>query len=423
MSRLALLLLLCSALPVFAGDNWPEFRGPHGDGHADARGLPLKWNEKENVKWKTAIHDKGWSSPVVWGDQVWLTTASPKGEKLYAVALDRETGKVIHDLLIFEISRPDPKDPYHVWAGFNSYSSPTPAIEEGRVYLHYGVAGTACVDTKTGKILWSIKDRELECNHHRGPASSPVLAGELVILTFDGFDVQFLAGVDKKTGKIVWKKDRKFHPESMNGDMKKAYSTPLLIKSGGKDLLVSPSADATAAYDPKTGDEIWRVVHGGMNASLRPVFGAGKVYTATSDGGKQLVAIRPEGTGNITKTNIEWTFGKGAPNRSSFLAHGDKLYMVNSGGIVTCLDAKDGKELAKTRLEAKGANFTASPIISEDKIYLFDEKGGGYVLSATPELKLLSANVLDDGCKASPAAVGKSLFVRTQTSLYCLEAK
>ncbi|WP_020471564.1 PQQ-binding-like beta-propeller repeat protein [Zavarzinella formosa] len=423
MIRAVLTALFLSSLTAFAADNWPEYRGPHGDGHSDAKGLPTKWGEKENVKWKTPVHDKGWSSPVVWGNQVWLTTATAKGEKLYALAFDRETGKMIHDLLVFEINRPDPKDPYHVWAGFNSYSSPTPVIEEGRVYVHFGVAGTACIDTKTGKILWSIKDKELDCNHHRGAASSPVLVGDLLILTFDGFDVQFLAAIDKNTGKVAWKKDRKFHPDSMNGDLKKAYSTPLLIKVGGKDMLVSPSADATAAYDPKTGDEIWRVVHGGMNASLRPVFGAGKVFTASSDGGKQLVAIRPEGTGNITKTNIEWTFGKGTPNRSSFLIEGDKLYMVNSGGIVTCLDTKDGKELNKTRLEARGAAFTASPIISEGKIYIFDEKGGGYIVSATPELNVIATNTLEDGCKGSPAAVGKDLFIRTQTQLYCLETK
>lgn len=423
MMRFAFLLLLGSAASSFAGDNWPEFRGPHGDGHADSKNLPTNWSETENIKWKTAIHDKGWSSPVIWGNQIWLTTATTKGEKLFAVALDRLTGKIIHDVQIFEISRPDSKDPYHLWANFNSYSSPTPAIEEGRVYVHYGVAGTACLDTTTGKILWKIKDKELDCNHHRGPASSPVIVGDMLILTFDGFDVQFLAGIEKQTGKIAWKKDRKFHPESMNGDMKKAYSTPLLIKADGKAMLVSPSADATAAYDPKTGEEIWRVVHGGMNASLRPVFGAGKVFTASSDGGKQLVAIRPSGTGNITKSNIEWSFAKGAPNRSSFLFHNDKLFMVNSGGIVTCLDAKDGKEIGKTRLDAKGANFTASPIISEDKIYMLDEKGGGYVLSATPELNVMGTGKLDDGCKASPAAVGNSLFIRTQGFLYCIEKK
>lgn len=416
-------LFLLSLTAVAADNNWPEYRGPHGDGRADAKGLPTKWSETENVKWKAAIHDKGWSSPVVWGDQVWVTTATAKGEKLFAVSLDKNSGKVVHDVLVFEISRPDPKDPYHVWAGFNSYSSPTPVLEEGRVYVHYGVAGTACLDTKTGKPIWTVKDRELDCNHFRGPASSPVLAGDKLILTFDGFDVQYLVALDKNTGKVAWKKDRNFHPESMNGDGKKGFSTPLVIKVGGKEQLVSPSAGATAAYDPKTGDEIWRVVHGGMNASLRPVFGAGKVYTASSDGGKQLVAIRPEGTGDITKTHIEWTFGKGAPNRSSFLIEGDKLYMVNSGGIVSCVDTKDGKELNKVRLEARGAAFTASPILSEGKMFIFDEKGGGYVVTATPELTVAAMNTLESGCKGSPAAAGKALFVRTATHLYCLEAK
>lgn len=421
--RWSLALLMLTAVSLSAAENWPEFRGPHGDGHADAKGLPTTWSEKENVKWKVAIHDKGWSSPVVWGKQIWLTTATTKGEKLFAVAVDLETGKTLHDILVFEISRPEKTDPYHVWAGFNSYSSPTPVIEEGRVYVHYGVAGTACIDTTNGKIVWSIKDKELDCNHHRGPASSPILVGDLLILTFDGFDVQYLVAVNKTTGKVAWKKDRQFHAPTMNGDLKKAYSTPLLIKVNGQEQLVSPSADATAAYDPKTGSEIWRVVHGGMNASLRPVFGAGKVYTASSDGGKQLVAIRPEGKGDITKSNIEWTFNKGAPNRSSFLIYEDKLYMVNSGGIVSCVDAKDGKELNKVRLEARAAKFTASPILSEGNIYIFDEEGGGYIVTATPELKVSPTNKLDSGCKGSPAAVGKNLIVRTSGHLYCLEKK
>ncbi len=421
--RLSLVTLFLFTLTLSAADNWPEYRGPHGDGHSDATGLPTTWSETQNVKWKVAVHDKGWSSPVVWGDQVWVTTATPKGEKLYAVAFDRETGKVVYDLLVFEINRPDPKDPYHVWAGFNSYASPTPAIEEGRLYVHYGVAGTACLDTKTGKALWTVKDRELDCDHFRGPASSPIIVGDKLILTFDGFDVQYLVALDKNTGKVVWKKDRDFHPTTMGGDGKKAFSTPLVITVGGKEQVVSPSAGATAAYDPKTGDEIWRVVHGGMNASLRPVFGAGKVYTASSDGGKQLVAVRPDGKGNVTETHVAWTFGKGVPNRASFLFDADKLYLVKDGGTITCVDAKTGKEAGAAKVESRGGRFVASPILSEGKMFMFDEKGGGFVVAAKPDLAVLGTNKLGGDFKASPAAVGKSLIVRSETHLYCLAAK
>lgn len=427
--RLSVALLLVAATAVRAADNWPEFRGPHGDGTSDAKGLPDKWAEGQNVRWKTAVHDKGWSSPVVWGNQVWVTTATVKGDKCYAVALDRDTGKVIHDLLLFEVRLPTPKadpkvvgDPFEKWENFNSYASPTPAIEEGRVYVHFGIIGTACLDTATGKPLWTRAD--LECGLHRGAGSSPVLVGDLVVLTFDGFDVQYLVALDKQTGKTVWQRDRKFHAPTDNGDGKKAYSTPLIIRTKDRDLLISPSAKATAAYDPKTGEEVWRVVHGGMNASLRPVFGHGLVFTGGSDGGKQLLAVRPDGTGDVTQTNVAWTYTKGsAPNRSSVLLVGDYLLMMNSGGFASCVDVTDGKELNKVRLESKAAQFTASPIVAGDKWYAFDEGGQGYVLSADKELKVIATNKLDAGCKASPAAVGGALYVRTLTHLYRIEAQ
>jgi outer membrane protein assembly factor BamB len=379
------------------------------------------------VRWKTAVHDKGWSSPVVWGRQVWVTTATENGDKCYAVALDRDTGQVVHDLLLFEVrvkpvtgkNPPSIMAPYEQWAAFNSYASPTPAVEEGRVYVHFGSTGTACLEAATGKVLW--KRTDLECGHHRGAASSPILYGDLVILTFDGFDVQYLAALNKQTGETVWKRDRNFHSAEKNGDMKKAYSTPLVITVDGRPLLVSPSAEATAAYDPKTGEEVWRVVHGGMNVGQRPVFGSGLVFTSGSDGGKQLLAVRPDGRGNVTKTHTEWANVKGAaPNRSSVLLLGDKLFMVNSGGIATCVSAKDGKELNRLRLESSAA-FWASPVYADGKWYAFDEKGLGFVLSADEKLTVLATNKLDAGCRASPAVAGNALYVRTLTHLYRLE--
>jgi outer membrane protein assembly factor BamB len=428
--RFSLAAVLAVSFAALAADNWPEFRGPHGNGHADARQLPLNWSETQNVRWKTAIHDKGWSSPVVWGNQVWLTTATESGDKCYAVAVDRDSGKVVHDILLFEVrlsplkgkNPPSIAAPYEQWAMYNSYASPTPAVEEGRVYVHFGSTGTACLDTTTGKVLW--KRTDLECCHHRGAGSSPVLFDNLVILTFDGFDAQYLVALDKKTGEPVWKRDRKFHPPEKNGDLRKAYATPLVVTVGDRKLLVSPSAEATAAYDPKTGEEVWRVIQGGMNASLRPVFGQGKLFTSGSDGGKLLVAVRPDGTGNVTNSHTEWAIGKGnAPNRTSFLLVGDKLFMVNSGGIATCVDAKDGKELGRERLDSKGGQFWASPIHVEGKWYAFDDKGHGFVLSADEKLSVQATNKLADGCRASPAAVGSALYVRTFTHLYRIEEK
>jgi outer membrane protein assembly factor BamB len=430
--RLSVLALLTFSLVALSADTWPEFRGPHGNGHADARNLPLTWSEDQNVRWKTAIHDKGWSSPVVWGTQVWVTTATEQGDKCYAVGIDRETGKVIHDVLLFEVKlapRPAKKNPpsvmasYEEWAGYNSYASPTPAVEEGRVYVHFGATGTACLDTATGQVLW--KRTDLKCGHHRGAGSSPVLFEDLVILTFDGFDVQYLVALDKKTGETVWKRDRNFHPAEKNGDLKKAYATPLVITANDRRLLVSPSAEATAAYDPKTGEEVWRVVHSGMNVGQRPVFGQGLLFTSGSDGGKSLLAVRPDGKGNVTTSHTAWALARGAaPNRASVLLVGDKLFMVNSGGIATCLDAKTGKELGRAdRLGTGGAQFWASPIYAEGKWYAFDDKGHGFVLSADEKLTVLATNKLADGGRPSPAAVGSALYVRTDTHLYRLEEK
>jgi outer membrane protein assembly factor BamB len=426
--RLSCACVLAVLTTTLAADNWPEFRGPFGDGRTDAKNLPLTWSETQNVRWKTAIHDKGWSSPVVWGNQVWVTTATEKGDKCFAVAVDRDTGKVLYDVLLFEVrlapvkgkNPPSIAAPYEQWEQYNSYASPTPAIEEGRVYAHFGSTGTACLDTATGKVLW--KRTDLECCHHRGAGSSPVLFDNLVILTFDGFDLQYLVALDKKTGETVWKRDRKFHPPETNGDLRKAYSTPLVVTVGDRKLVVSPSAAATAAYDPKTGEEVWRVVHGGMNASLRPVFGQGKLFTSGSDGGKALVAVRPDGTGNVTNSHTEWSIGKGnVPNRTSFLLVGDKLFMVNSAGIATCVSAGDGKELGRERLDSKGGQFWASPIFAEGKWYGFDDKGHGFVVSADEKLTVLATNKLEAGCRASPAAVGNALYVRTLTHLYRLE--
>jgi outer membrane protein assembly factor BamB len=426
--RLPLFALLSAAVVGLAADTWPEFRGPHGDGHSDATNLPTAWSETQNIHWKAPIHDKGWSSPVVWGNQVWVTTATENGDKMYAVCVDRETGKVIHDILLFEVKvppraakkgPPSVMAPYEEWAGFNSYASPTPAIEEGRLYAHFGSAGTVCVDTATGKPIWTRTD--LKCGHHRGAGSSVVLWENLLFLTFDGFDVQYLAALDKNTGKTVWQKDRNFQPPEDNGDTKKGYSSPQVITVDGKPELISPSAKATAAYDPRTGTEIWRVVHGGMNSPYRPVFGHGLVFTASSDGGDGLLAIRPDGTGNVTANHVAWKLKAGVPNRSSFLLVGDDLLMVNSGGIATCVGIKDGKKKMDIRLETRGANVWASPILSEGKMYVFDDAGSGFVLSADEKLDVLGTNKLADGGRASPAAVGHEIYHRTFTHLYRIE--
>ncbi len=409
----ALLLLpaLLLVTPAFA-DNWPQFRGPGGRGHAAAVGLPVTWSETQNVVWKTPLHDKGWSSPVVWGDQVWLTTARADGKEFFALCVDRNTGKIVHDIKLLDVAEPA------FCHAYNSYASPTPAIEEGRVYIHFGTYGTFCLDTATGKTLW--EQRDLHCDHFRGPGSSPVIWQNLLFLTFDGFDVQYVAALDKHTGRIVWRKDRDINYGTTNGDFKKAYSTPTIAVVAGKPELVSPAATATTAYDPATGDEIWRVYHGGMNVAAPPQFDGRHLFLCTGDCGKRLLALRPDGHGDVTNTHIDWTSNKGVPTRVAPLLIDHGLYLVSEAGVLSCLDPDTGAVRWQERLRGK---YCSSPVYADGKLYVFDEEGRGVVGRVGDKWIPLAVNQLDAGCMATPAVAGPALFVRTRTHLYRIEQK
>jgi outer membrane protein assembly factor BamB len=415
MHRLALLacLLFLSSL-AHAADNWPEFRGPTADGHATAKNLPVTFSETENVAWKTAIQHKGWSSPVVWGDQIWLTTATEDGMSLFAVGLDLNTGKIPQNknIRVFYVNKPQYCIP------FNSYASCTPAIEEGRVYVHFGSPGTAAIDTATGKVLWKRDD--LKCDHHRGPGSSPIIFENLLIVNLDGFDLQYVVAFDKLTGDTVWKTDRNIDYGTDDGDAKKAYGTPRVILVDGKPQLINPSAGATIAYDPRTGNEIWRVKSGGMNAAARPLWGHGMIYATTAAGGWQLFAVRPDGEGDVTKSHNTWKQPKTVPTRSSPIMIDDLIYMVNDAGIFSCVDAKTGEQVWVKRL---GGNYTASPVYADGKLYFFSQEGACPVLEPGREFKMLANNTLEEGCMASPAVADNALLVRTRTHLYRIEQK
>lgn len=416
----SLLVSICSV--TVADENWNQFRGPRGDGTSVAKGLPVKFAEgSPQIVWKTPVPGRAWSSPVIWGQQIWMTNApeiqnttkeKPKLDKpleLSAVCLDLAGGKIIHNIKLFEVDTPQ------FTHATNSYGSPTPFVEEGRVYIHFGAYGTACLDTTTGKKIWERTD--FECDHFRGPGSSPVVYGDLLYLTFDGYDQQYIVALNKFTGKTIWKKDRGIDFGTTDGDAKKAYSTPMLIEAGGRKLLVSPFAAATIAYDPLSGDPIWTVRHGGMNAAGRPLYGNGLLFINSADGPNPLIAVPATGEGDITK-NIVWRTTKAVPKRASQLLIGDLLFMMNDGGVASCLDAPTGKEIWTTRMMG---DWWASPLYADGLIYCFSQQGQIPVFKASREFELVADNKLDEGFIASPAVAGKALILRSKGHVYRIE--
>ncbi|HET6407221.1 MAG TPA: PQQ-binding-like beta-propeller repeat protein [Chthoniobacteraceae bacterium] len=404
---------------TLADTNWPQFRGPRGDGTTDSTGLPVAFSEREKVKWKTPVHGKAWSSPVIWGSQVWMTTATEDGTELSVVCVDKETGKILHDKVLFKVATPQ------FCHKFNSYASPTPVVEEGRVYVTFGSPGTACLDTKTFALLWERKD--FVCNHYRGAGSSPVVWNDLVFLNFDGSDFQFVAALDKKTGKTAWKVDRSIDfkdiqpdgkPEA-EGDWRKAFSTPHVLEQDGKGILVSSGAKAHYAYEPRTGKEIWRVEEReSHSAAARPVFGHGLAYFATGFGKGGVLAVKLGGSGLLEESAIAWRMKKAVPNKPSLTLSGDLIFSVNDGGIASCLNAKTGEVKWTERI---GGNYSSSPILAEGRIYACNEEGKVVVFGARDTFEKIAENQFDDGFMASPAVSGKSLFLRTKSALYRID--
>ena len=413
-------VLLAIAAAALLGLPWPEFRGPDGRGHASQAGLPLRWSETQHVTWKTAVHGRAWSSPVVLGGQVWVTTATEDGRQLFAVALDQASGKVVHDLKLFDVATPQYAHP------FNTYASPTPVIEPGRVYVTFGSPGTAAIDTATGKVLWTRRD--LECNHYRGAGSSPILFRDLLLLHYDGSDVQYVVALDKRTGKTVWRTDRSIDFQDLGpdgkpmaeGDLRKAFATPQIITVDGQPLMISMGAKATYAYDPLTGRERWRVEERtNHSASTRPVAGFGLVFLPSGFPKGELLAVRPDGKGDVTATHVAWRLTRGVPNKPSLLLVDDLLFMTTDAGVASAVEAKTGSVVWTGRI---GGTHSASPVYGDGRVYFFSEDGKTIVVDASRTFRILAENQLGDGFMASPAIDGKAFYLRSKSHLYRIES-
>jgi len=408
--------LLSSVQITGASDhaNWPDWRGPTGDGRSKAVGLPLHWSETRNIVWKTPIHDLGYSTPVVWGDQVWLTTATKKGTILYAVCVDLNSGRVVHDVEVFR-----PEKPQRIHRN-NSYATPSAVVEKGFVYVHYGTHGTACLDSQTGKVLWRRSD--LNCDHMQGPVSSPILYDDLLIVPLEGVDVQFVVALDKKTGRTVWRYDR---PKDLYEGIEplyllKSYHTPVIVEVDGTPQLINNGAMLATGHEPRTGKELWRVRYRDDNPISRIISGRGLLFinAGGNPGGSHLLAVRQGGVGDVTDTNVIWTMTRNAPHESSPVLVGDLLYLMSDKGLLTCKQATTGKTLWTERLDG---DYGASLLYAEGRIYMSNKKGKTTVIEPGPAFRVLAVNQLDGFLGASPAVAGKSLLMRTKTHLYRIQ--
>ena len=387
--------------PILPAQEWPQFRGPDGQGHSTERGLPTEWSETQNVVWKVAVAGRGWSSPVIVAGRVWLTAATQVGRdtSLRLMSFDAATGRALVDVEVFRIKN------LELLNAKNSHASPTPIVDGDRVYVHFGAQGTAALST-AGDVIWKTR---LQYESQHGNGGSPVLYNDLLIVSCDGFDEASVIALDKQTGKKRWQTLR---PQPWS----QAYSTPLTIQVGDRDLIVSVGAFHAAAYDPQNGKEIWRVDYPeGFSNVPRPVYGAGLVFVTTGFQQPSLLAIRPDGKGNVTKSHIAWSLSRGAPLTPSPLLVDDALYVVNDAGIASNVNARTGEIRWQHRL---GAPVSASPVFADGRVYFLDEEGRTTVINPGATFQPVAINALDGATLASMAVASQSLFIRTATHLY-----
>ena len=420
---------------ALASNNWTQWRGPTGQGHATAaRGLPLKWSEQENIRWKTELPGRGWSSPVIVSSRIWLTTAietklteeqrkarisgiqngdtlSASGPVTFrAICVARDSGQILHDVELFVEQQPDP---IHA---LNSYASPSPIWDNDRLYCHFGTNGTVCVDTKAAKVLWT--NREHRIKHENGAGSTPVLWKDKLIFHCDGSDQQYIVALDTESGKTAWRTARSGMLNA-NPQLKKAYGTPLVLELEGKSIALSTGADWLYGYDPATGQELWKLSYGVLGFSVvpRPVYANGTLYISTSFMQPEILAVKL-GNGQTTP-EIAWRQKKGAPQMSSPLLIERELYMVNDKGVATCLDSRSGDSHWSERL---GGNFSSSPLFADGHVFVGNREGQMFVIEPGTTFQLKATNTLDGAIMASPVALERALYVRTDKSLYRIES-
>lgn len=402
-------LTLALAANLSAAD-WPEFRGAAAQGHSDATNLPLTWSPNSHVAWKTPVAGIGWSSPVVVGTRIFLTSAvSLNGKEeatadrsLRVISLDATTGKTVWDVELFTATAPRAHRK-------NSHASPTPVFENGRLYVHFGHLGTACLDATTGKSIWATQEFAYSPVHGNG--GSPVLFEDLLIFSADAETAPKVIALDKNTGKQRWTFARQSEAKK-----KFSFCTPLIIDVNGQKQLITPGSGVVNALNPKDGTEIWRFNYDqGYSVVPRPIFAHGLIFISTGFDKPLVLAIKPDGKGDVTATHLAWSIDKAAPHDPSMVVIGDELYFIADNGILSCVDAKTGQVHYQERCTGP---ISASPLVADGKLYLQDEKGLGVVVKPGKTFQILAKNDLAERSLASYAVIGSDLLIRTEANLY-----
>jgi outer membrane protein assembly factor BamB len=414
-----------SAQPATTPLFWPDKQGPTCNGvipEADEAKLPLEWDEAsgKGIAWKTPLEDEGHCTPVIGGDLIWFTAATTDGHKMYLYCVDRHSGKILHHKLLFENETPE-----DLGNPINNYAAPSPVLEGDALYVHFGTYGTARIDPRTAEVVWQRRD--IKVRHFRGPGSSPILFENLLILTFDGIDQQFTLAVDKKTGKDVWKTARttdyhdldKEGKPTRDGDLRKAYGTPALIKVGDQWQLISVGSRASFGYDARTGKELWTVPHTEFNAAVRPLVQGSTVYMNTGYPRGHLMALKigAETKGDVT-SKLLWDRPKYNAELSSAVLVNDHIFEATGAAVGVCVKVDTGEEAWNERLFSGAGKIVASGIGTRERIYFFNEAGEAVVLAASPQFKVLARNHLVSGMTASPVEASGDLYLRTKTHLY-----
>lgn len=414
-------ITLCTAFVLAASalqaGHWPQFRGPDGQGHSTETAVPLTWSATENIAWKTPIPGESWSSPIVWGDRVFVTTTTGAGESCRVLLLHRASGKILWDNEVFK-QVPRRKE------GRNTYATPTPATDGERVYACFGDGSFAALNF-AGDVVWTNRNYKFYGQH--GLGSSPILHGGLLIMARDGssdgedkglgwqkpWDQSFVVALDAKTGQERWKGKR--------GLSRISHGAPCIWEHEGKAQVVSEAGDVVQGFDAQTGERLWSSEAIGEGKVPSTVLGDGLVFTSGGWGGKESIkAFKLGGQGDLKETNLAWEQKKGMPKVPSMIHVRPHLFAITDGGIATCLKAGSGEIVWQERV---GGNFSASPVAAAGRLYFTGDNGETTVLEAGSEFKVLAKNPLGEKVQASPTISQGQFFIRTEKNLFCIGGK